>query len=90
MAGRIVFLAGFLLLMAFGLSTSYFSVDPEGAGELSLGAISATTDYGTIDKTTSDGKPVDAYKAAQKAANREQLLRDSAADRDALDYAQYE
>ena len=70
MAGRILFLAGFSLLMAFGIGTSYIAADPEGASELALGVIGVTAEKDSLDPWSRTPTRSDPEEAAADRADR--------------------
>jgi hypothetical protein len=70
MAGRILFLAGFSLLMAFGIGTSYIAADPEGASELALGAIGVSAEKDSLDPWSRTPARRDPEEAAADRADR--------------------
>ena len=82
MAWRIVFLAGFSLLMAFGLGTSYMSADPEGAGAFALGLTGATVDEAARSATRSAATRKDPEEAAADRADQMERLMERTSNED--------
>ncbi len=70
MAGRILFLAGFSLLMAFGIGTSYIAADPEGASELALSVVGASAEKDSLDPWSRTPTRSDPEEAAADRADR--------------------